>query len=110
MGDFSGAAAEYRASLGINPNFAQAHYNLGLVLGRQSDFDEAIAAFREALRMEPGDPDVHNALGQALSAKGDLARALAEYREALRLRPDFFAAEVNRAKCTAELVIRYGRA
>ena len=41
--------AEYQKALEINPNYAEAHYNLGNALIQKGQVDEAIAEFQKAL-------------------------------------------------------------
>ena len=52
-GDLDGAIAEYREALRLNPNDDEAHFNLGVALGKKGDWDGAIAEYREALRLNP---------------------------------------------------------
>ena len=53
-GDTQGAIEQYQAALRINPDYAEAHVNLGNALsqipGRQS---EAIAEYQAAVRIRP---------------------------------------------------------
>ena len=76
-----------RAGSGINPQYAEAHYNLGVGLKDQGRLDEAIAEYREALHIKSGLQEAHFALGKALYDQGKIDAALAEYREALRINP-----------------------
>ena len=43
------AIAEYRQAIRINPNFLEAHNNLGSLLKQRGDVEEAIAEFRHCL-------------------------------------------------------------
>ena len=54
MGDPAGAKAAYEAVLRIDPNDADAHGNLGLVLTVEGRIAEAEAQLAEALRHNPG--------------------------------------------------------
>ena len=42
--------ADFQKALEIKSDFAEAHYNLGVVLASRGQFDEAIAHFQKALR------------------------------------------------------------
>jgi len=46
-------------ALRIDPNFAEAHNNLGDVLQLLNRLPEAEASYRTALRLAPDDPLVH---------------------------------------------------
>ena len=47
--------AEYHEAVRLNPNDADAHTNLGLMLGIKNDWDGVITEEGEALRLNPGD-------------------------------------------------------
>ena len=85
--------------------YAQAHYNLGVVLGRQGKQEESIGHYRCALRLNPNNVEAHNNLANALHQTGQLDEAVACYYEALRCRPD--CAEVYANLGTA--LVRLGR-
>jgi tetratricopeptide (TPR) repeat protein len=89
LGDTDGAIAKYREAIRLNADYALAHYNLGVALGRKGDTDGEIAAYREAIRAKPDFAEAHYNLGLALRDKGDWDGAVAEYREAMRLDPNF---------------------
>jgi tetratricopeptide (TPR) repeat protein len=37
----------------LNPNFTNAHYNLGIVLTQRGEMKEAVHHFRETVRLRP---------------------------------------------------------
>ena len=79
----------------MNPDFAEAHNNLGNSLKEQGKLDEAVACYRRALELKPNYAEAHNNLGAALQDRGKLGEAVACYRRALELRPDFAEAHNN---------------
>ena len=64
---FTEAESAFRAALGIDPGYANAHNNLGNVLLAVGRNDEAIREFREVVRLQPASD----------AAKKNLAAALA---------------------------------
>ena len=70
-----------------NPNDADAHTNLGLMLGIKNDWDGVITEEGEALRLNPGDALTHFCLGDAFEHKHNLTAALEQYRTAYELNP-----------------------
>jgi len=62
-GDLTGAMTMYRQALAIDPNSAQAHYNLGLAFAEQKIFDEAVREWQLVIKADPN---------------GDLGRTAAE--------------------------------
>ena len=81
------AAAAFRAAIRLKPDDAEAHYDLGVALGRQGRLYEAVAAFRAAIRLKPALAEAHYGLGSALYAQRKLDESVAAYREAVRLVP-----------------------
>jgi tetratricopeptide (TPR) repeat protein len=82
----------------LNPNEAQARYNLGVALAGAGRFEEAVASYREAVRLEPNFPPAYNNLGIALEELGRYEDAIGEYERALELDPEFLPAADNRVK------------
>lgn len=93
----AGAIREYETALRINPNFVEAHFNLGNALIRQPDrLPEAINEFQAVLRLRPNYPEVHNALGNALARlPGRTSDAIDEFQIAIGERPAYVAAHGN---------------
>ena len=89
LGNLQEAETCSRRAIGIRPDYAEAHGNLGITLRLQGRNDEAIVSLREALRLKPDYPEAHHNLGMALAAGGRRGEALAAFREAIRLRPDY---------------------
>ena len=73
QGKFAEAIAEYTAALRINPDYAEAHNNLGNALASQGKFAEAIAEYTAALRINPDYAEAHNNLGNALARQRKIA-------------------------------------
>ena len=90
------AIAEYRIALQIEPEYAQAHSNLGLVLAQMGRVKEAITEYQTALRINPKLAETRNYLGVALfGVPGRLSDAISEYEAALEIRPDYAEAHAN---------------
>ena len=64
------AIAAFRESIRLNPDFADAHYNLARTLYRQEKAVEAIPEFREALRLDPAHAAARKELRDALESLG----------------------------------------
>jgi protein O-mannosyl-transferase len=75
-------------ALKSNPDYPEAHNNMGLALQLVGRFEEAEAAHAAALRLQPTFAEAHNNLGTALQKMGRYQEACVAYREAIRLRPD----------------------
>jgi tetratricopeptide (TPR) repeat protein len=93
-GRLNDAAAQFEAALRLQPDFAQAHNNLGDALSKMPGrLNDAIAQYEEALRLQPDDaPGWHN-LGASWFHLGNLPAAAAAFREEVRLAPNDPAAQ-----------------
>ena len=89
------AMASYRASLQINPHYADANNNLGHALAEERKYAEAIAHYRAGLRSSPENVEIHNNLGNALAETGDTDGAMQEYRFVLERKPNHADAHNN---------------
>ncbi|HEY6482456.1 MAG TPA: sulfotransferase [Steroidobacteraceae bacterium] len=79
------------AALGIleplarsRPDWAAAHYELGVALGFAERPEDAISALRRALALKPDMPDAWRALGDQLTVLADTAGADAAYAQHIR--------------------------
>ncbi|BBK39922.1 hypothetical protein STAQ_50000 [Allostella sp. ATCC 35155] len=95
-GDRDGAIAAERRALDLDPDHAQAHYNLACDLQAANALAEAIGHYRRATRSAPGHVDAWNNLAQALVAVGEIAEGLAAFDTAIRLAPADAALASNR--------------
>ena len=95
QGKLDEAIAAYRQAIGIKPDFAEAHSNLGNALRDQGKLDEAIAACRQAIGIKPDYAEAHYNLGNALQDQRKLNEAIIQYRLAIGIKPDFAEAHYN---------------
>jgi predicted O-linked N-acetylglucosamine transferase (SPINDLY family) len=88
-GDARAACERYRAALGLAPQYARAHLNLGIALEALGEAEPARRAFEAALAIDAGEPYANYNLGKLLFARGAPAQAEPLLRRALQARPDF---------------------
>lgn len=84
----------YRRSISCQPTDLRAHFELGVLLLRQSRLDEAEVQFKVALSRLPMFASCVAALGETYLAGGRIAKAIRTLRRALRLEPDLVEARV----------------
>ena len=65
-----------RQALKLNPSFARAHYNLGLLLSSKNQPAEAITSLRRAEQLDPSDPGAPYARATIHYRLGDRAASL----------------------------------
>ncbi|MFA4889027.1 MAG: tetratricopeptide repeat protein [Candidatus Omnitrophota bacterium] len=100
-GMFDDAIAECKKAIAINPNFAEAHYNLGVVYGDKGMLNEEIAEYEKAIAINPNLAEAHSDLGVAYRDKGMFDKEIAEYEKAIAINP-------NLAKAHSNLGVVYG--
>ena len=83
----------YREAIRLEPELAQAHANLGMVLCEQGDHEAGLGFLRRAIELDPALSEAHNAMGIVLASRGDAERGIAAMRRAVELRPD--ASEIH---------------
>jgi Flp pilus assembly protein TadD len=98
LGRNEDARAQFLTALELSPNYAVAHYNLGLIAILANQADEASMHLRKALEAKPAYAEAHSNLGVLLEATGKPDEAFDHYRKALELRPDNAAALANLAR------------
>ena len=74
-------------ALKINPDFADARYNLGAALLACGRTEEAIAPCRKAAESMPRSAAARKNLGIALASSGRTGEAIAQFRNALEIDP-----------------------
>ena len=94
-GDFGNAEKEYKEAIKINPNLAEVHYNLGVLLERLKRHDEAEKEYREVIKINPNYMAAHYNLGNLLADLKRYDEAEKEYRETIRINPYFVQAHYN---------------
>jgi tetratricopeptide (TPR) repeat protein len=76
------AAAAYRRAIELDPQYAEAHANLGAVLARLGRYDEAVASYTRALNINPRLHAARLNLGLAHYRAGALTAAVETFRTA----------------------------
>src|SRR5687767_360254 len=79
-GDFERAAEAYRRAIEIEPQFAEAHANLGAVLSRLGRYEEAVLSGERALAINPRLTGARLNLGLAHYRAGALPAAVEAFR------------------------------
>ena len=74
-------------AIDIEPNFSEAHNNLGSFYRKKGDLLKAIFYFKKAIQFNPNYFDPHFNLGNALRDQGDLISSIDSYQKALVIAP-----------------------
>jgi hypothetical protein len=92
---FNSALSYNRYLLGLDPNNAKAHTEIGkahLFLGRH---EEAVPHLRRAIELAPGDDEAHYFLGLLFRMTNRLPEAKSEFQSAIQANPDNSKAHGN---------------
>jgi len=87
IGDYATAEREYLSVLTMEPNFAEAHMNLGLVYQLQDHIPDAMAEFRRALRLKRTLTGANFFLGVDYCKAGEGTKAIPYLKAAARQEP-----------------------
>ena len=85
---FDAAIDSYQQALKVNPNYADAYYNMGIALDSKGDPDAAIKSYKKAISLKPDYADAYANIGFALNNKGDLDGAITSYQKVLTIDPN----------------------
>lgn len=95
QGNLNEAAGLLMATLQIDPNYADAHFGLGLVMEGSGHPKEAAVSYFRALQIDPNNAEYYNNLGKILLEQNDIAAARTALSQAVRLKPDYARAWMN---------------
>jgi len=92
----AGALECFDRAIALNPDFAEAHNNRGVILHARGRDVEALAAFDRVTALKPAFAEGHNNRGGALEALGRHDEALAAHERAIAFNPNYAVAHYNR--------------
>ena len=101
------AIAYYQQAIAMQPNYIEAHYNLGNALYADGNLSDAITVYQNALAYRPDFAEVYNNLGGALTGLGRLAEAIGCYRQAISLKADYVDASDNLANIIETVFLQF---
>jgi tetratricopeptide (TPR) repeat protein len=97
------ARRAYQEAISLQPDFPDAHINLGLLHHNLGHLVEAERCYRRALEFQPTSALAHFNLGVVLEDRQKKSAALSAYQEALKHAPDFLEAHCNLAQLYEKL-------
>ncbi len=95
LNELDKAMAEFRTAIRIKPDYAEAHYNLGVALAAAGQYDKAIDEYRTAIRIAPDYATALNNLGSTLVLCGQLDEAMKCCQKAVEIVPGFSEAHYS---------------
>lgn len=95
LDDLVAARKRVEVALEREPESAEAHYVLGLVVERSGDRELAAEHFKKTLTLEPDHPQANAALARWLEQRGEEEAALERWRHASRAAPEDFLLQMS---------------
>jgi len=95
MGDYAGAAREFKLVTAQDPTNAEAHFESGFCLFRLGHPDDAIPQLKAALSLEPWYTRADEALAEIYLQKKDFSAARAHLNHLLSVDPSSYTAHYN---------------
>ncbi|MDB9865970.1 sulfotransferase [Candidatus Thioglobus sp.] len=95
LGQLEGAAKMFEVAVSIKPNYAEAHFNLGVSRKDLGQIEAAIESYKQAIIITPNYPDAHNNLGKLLFEDGQYKLAIESLEWAVAYKYDFYEAHNN---------------
>lgn len=109
--DFPKAIDFFQKAVSVNPDFSEAHNNLGFAYEKSRKFNEAIDSYKKALSnllyMTP--EKAYNSLGRVYYRLGKYDEAIDAYKNSLKRMPELYISYYGLALCYNEKG-RYGDA
>lgn len=96
QGDPQRAVALIGQAVGLNPDNAPAHSNLGNALSACGHHDAALESYDRAIRLQPDFAEAHNNRAGVLRTLKRYGEALKSYGKAVEIKPDFAQAHNSR--------------
>jgi tetratricopeptide (TPR) repeat protein len=93
--EYDKAILFYLRVIELDPDYAWAYINLGLVYGNQGNKTKAIELFEKAIELDPDIAIAYNNLGFAYKDQGNITKAIQLYEKAIELDPDYAWAYIN---------------
>ena len=81
----------------LDPDFAEAHNDRGVILAASGLFADALSCFERAVALNPGYSEARNNLGRGLRSLGRFDEALTQFERVLKGTPDSPVAHFNLA-------------
>jgi tetratricopeptide (TPR) repeat protein len=94
-GNLAQAEKLYRQVLAVQPDFAEVHINIAVVLMFRGNLEAAITSCRRGVALKPDYAKGHCHLGDILAFQGRFEEAVPCYQEALAHKPDYAEAHNN---------------
>lgn len=95
LGNHEIAVAMYKTGIALKPDYAKAHFNLGLAYLHLKRYTDAIAAYKTAIAFNPNYATAYYNMGITYGRLGRYTDAITAYKKAITIKPDYAEANYN---------------
>ena len=93
--DYSKAIQAYQKVIELDPGYAEAYNNLGIIYQEAGDLDRALASYQKAIEINPKSEKALNNLGVLLYLKGRYEESIQAFQKALTLNANNIESHIN---------------
>ena len=77
-----------KEAININPEYTEAHNNMGLILQKRGELTEAAEWYKKSISLNSSNTEAYINLGKIFEDQGDISAAIRSYRQAIVLNPN----------------------
>jgi len=103
IGPIEATIESFEKAILLNPNYAEAHYNLGVAFQRDHQLDKAVECYKKAIIAKPAYPIAHNNFGLISLEQGNINSAIKSFEWAVAYDPYYAEAHNNLGAAFQEL-------
>jgi len=94
-GNYDKAIELFEKAISINPEYADAYFNMGLAYDYKGNYDKAIEMYEKAVSINTKYAAAYNNMGSAYDDKGNHDKAIEMYEKAISIKPEYADAYFN---------------
>jgi tetratricopeptide (TPR) repeat protein len=87
--DYRGGISDLTEAIRLNPNYAQAYFDRGLMFSFLEEYRAGIRDLTESIRLEPRHAEAYFGRGMSYTQLGAHKKAIPDFAEAIRLKPNY---------------------
>ena len=104
IGSINLAIDNFQRAVNLKPDYAEAHYNLGVVLQKNGEDEEAYKSYEKAIAIKHAYPQAHNNIGMINLKNRNLNEAVKSFEWAVAYNPNYVEAHNNLGATFQELM------
>ncbi len=105
IGPMESAIKDFQKAINLKPDYAEAHYNLGVVFQKIAKLDDAFSSYEKALTINHAYPQAHNNQGMINLKRRELDIAVKSFEWAVAYNPNYVEAHNNLGAVFQELMM-----